>query len=142
MRFTVRIPGQPYSANRRLGNAWHGGRYKMPGAESYQNTVTTIVKAGMPRGFNPGAYLPKEGRGMIVIGYSLFLKGDVDCDNVEKTLLDGVKWGLGTEVVFAKKTNRPRVEPLFDDARFLPRAVAKYTGVPEPYVVLEIDDGR
>jgi hypothetical protein len=141
MRFSVRVDGQPYSGNL-LYRTSRGQTYKDVAAERYQTVVSAAVQRARPSGFNPGPYQPREGLGMIVIEYRLFLDRDADCDNVEKVLLDGVKWGLGTQMLTARKSKRVRIAPLFDDSRFLPRAMAKYTGLALPYVVLELDDGQ
>ena len=136
----VTIPGQPPSVNRltELHNV-RGVRQKAWSAEfyEYRDLVTSLVQRAMPRGYVLPAYLPKQGTGMLVIEIWLLLARDMDCDNILKPLLDGVKLGLGTKVVTTRRKG-PHLVPIYDDAGFLPRFIAKRSGVKDPQVYMRI----
>lgn len=141
--FEFTIPGQPPSVNRQydLGYSFDGKsiyRSKNPEVTAYQLVAMNATQRAKPAEWIPReAYLPREGRGMIVIELRFFLGRDVDCDNTQKAILDAIKYGLGTEVRKARKGNS-YVAPIYDDARFLARAMWKQTGVKQPRVEVAI----
>jgi hypothetical protein len=146
--FGFEIPGQPPSTNRIYelayrydgrGNRYAGGRVKIKEVEEYQVRATRLCERAKPALWEPRApYRPKKGTGLIVVELAFFLARDIDCDNAQKVLLDGIKFGLGTRVVISKTTKRPRLVPVYDDSRFLGRAMFKQTGVKEPRVKVTI----
>lgn len=138
--WSVTIPGQPPSVNE-LRSHIVGKNYRPAWSDAfyaYRNEVCTLVQIAKPRDWRPPEYRPKLGEGMLVIEIALELDRDMDADNILKPLLDGVKYGLGTMVVYARKSGNPRVAPIYDDSGFLPRFLSKKTGVKKPQVHLTI----
>lgn len=126
-RWSAFIPGQPLSINdqrethlirgvRRI--AWSDAFY------AYRDMVAREVQAVRPRHWRAPEYLPKLGTGLLVIELDLCLSNDMDCDNLLKPLLDGVKVGLGTQIA-RTRTGRMVLKPVFDDIGFLPRFMSK-----------------
>lgn len=145
--FSVVIPGQPPSINRLHElHTIRGMRQRAWSAEfyAYRDMVSRMVEQAKPRDWKPPEYLPKQGLGLLVIEIDLHLKHDLDADNILKPLIDGIKVGLGTHVVYARKSKIPRVAPVYDDSGFLPRFMSKRTSAKVPRVELmirEYDDG-
>jgi hypothetical protein len=120
------------------GRRYHG-RKKLHEVEMYQLVAMNHCQRAKPAEWIPReAYQPKLGKGLIVIELDFFLGRDIDCDNTQKVILDGIKFGLGTHIVVAKRTKNPSVRPLYDDNRFLGRAMSKVTGVKHPRVEVTI----
>ncbi len=137
--FTVAVSGQPPSVNRLTElHLIRGTRQRAWSDEfyAYRDMVARLVQQAKPKAWVMPHYRPKEGKGLLIIEIDLQLKRDIDCDNILKPLLDGVKTGLGTHVVEGRKG--PRVVPIYDDAGFLPRFVRKVSGVEDPGVFLRI----
>ena len=140
--FAFTIPGQPPSVNRMYGNTYRfdaeGGRYagrrKLAEVEAYQFVAMNACQRAKPALWKPREpHSPKLGMGMIVIELYYFLKRDIDCDNTQKAILDAIKYGLGLEQHTSRK-GRAALRPIYDDSRFLGRAMFKITGVKEPHV--------
>ena len=145
--FTFRIPGQPPSMNRMYENAYafdgqgrrYMGRKKLHEVEMYQLVAMNACQRAKPALWEPQfPYQPKRGTGLIVVNLYFYLDRDIDCDNAQKALLDAIKFGLGTRVVTSKRSKVPRIAPIYDDARFLGRAMHKETGHKEPSVRVEV----
>lgn len=144
--FDFKIPGQPPSVNRMYDNAYafngEGGRYmgrkKVLEVETYQLVAMNACQRAKPALWAPReAYDPKLGRGMIVIELYFHLARDMDCDNAQKAILDAIKYGLGVEPHTSRR-GHPSMLPIYDDRRFLGRAMWKQTGCKEPHVYVRI----
>lgn len=143
--FSFVIPGQPPSVNRMYGNTWNfdgerswTGRRKVDEAVAYQLVAMNACQRAKPALWEPReAYLPREGRGLIVIEFRYYLARDMDCDNTKKAILDAIKYGLGT-FPFTDRKKRTTVRPMYDDNRFLSRDLSKQTGFKEPRVEVTI----
>ena len=144
--FDFKVPGQPPSVNRMYDNAYafdgSGKRYmsrkKSHEVEQYQLVAMNACQRAKPAlWMPPEPYQPKLGRGLIVIELYFHLARDIDCDNAQKALLDAIKFGLGTTTQHFKRSG-PKVVPIYDDNRFLGRAMWKQTGVKEPHVYVRI----
>lgn len=144
--FSFTIPGQPPSVNRMYDNAYafdgtgvrYMGRKKLHEVEAYQLVAMNACQRAKPALWRPReVYLPKMGSGMIVIELGFYLARDIDCDNTQKAILDAIKFGLGTRVVKSRK-GVMAVRPIYDDARFLGRAMWKQTGHKHPRVDVRI----
>lgn len=120
MRWSVKIPGQPWSGNTMYErNAGNAGQHKRPGVEAYQVEVTYRVREARPSGWRPD--------GQIVVEYYFELGRDIDCTNAIKVIEDGVATAL-------------RPEDKLYDRMFLPRAMAKSTKNADPFVLLVLED--
>lgn len=144
--FIFTIPGQPPSMNRLYENAYafdgqgkrYMGRKKIHEVEMYQLVAMNACQRAKPALWEPRMpYQPKLGLGLIVIELAFVLARDIDCDNAQKALLDAIKFGLGTRVQHFKRSG-PKVVPIYDDARFLGRAMSKQTGSKDPHVDVRV----
>ena len=144
--FEFAIPGQPPSVNRMYGNAYRfdaeGGRYtgrrKLEEVERYQFVAMNACQRAKPALWQPSIpYQPRLGIGMIVIELDFYLGRDIDCDNTQKAILDAIKYGLGVAPAKTRK-GKTVLKPIYDDNRFLGRAMWKQTGVKEPYVAVKV----
>lgn len=109
--WSVTIPGQPPSWNhlyiRRRGTS---GLAKAAGVETFQTNVVYLVRSARPSGWRP--------EGFVRVNYRLFLKRDIDADNILKALNDAIARALGTDdryflpCVQSKQIDRlnPRIE--------------------------------
>lgn len=116
--FRVDVPGQPPSWNasyRIITLRGHGSWKKMPEAESYQSSVTHLTRLARPADFNP--------LNQLFICYQLFLRRNMDADNVLKLVNDAIAKALDV-----------------NDSRFLPIVLSKSSGHDDPRIVLSILD--
>jgi len=115
------VPGQPPSVNhsyrvirlRRKDGSTYQRLGKISKVADYQEMVAYLARAARPSSWEP--------EGLIRVRYWMFVKRDIDCDNVLKAINDGLKWALD-----------------IDDKRFLPCVVDKTTKVAEPHVEIEV----
>jgi len=119
---TVRIEGQPPSGNH-MYEGYGKNRRKTSRVTTYQETVTRWVRILMSSGWKPGE--------RIVINYWFHIGRDIDCTNAIKVIEDGIAEAL------CPGLDPPRCCRKYD-TRFLPRAMDKTTGNPEPYVEFEL----
>jgi len=122
----VLVPGQPPSSNHMYGVSYGGGRHKLPGIETYQASVTFLVREAMRRtGWKP----PETGD--IRVGYAYMLARSIDCTNAQKVIEDGVSEALCPGI------RPPRCCRKYDE-RFLPYTVSRVIGVKDPHVVVYV----
>jgi len=127
MTWSVHIPGQPLSINDQAELHTIHGSTRRAWSEAfytYRDAVSVYVQQAMPRSWQPPTYQPKLGRGFLAIEIDLALTRDMDCDNMLKALLDGVKIGLGVQTV-QTRMGGVRLKPIYDDIGFLPRFMSK-----------------
>ena len=118
--FRVDVPGQPPSWNasyRIITIRKHGSLKKMPPAATYQATVTDRTRIARPADFNPS--------GQVFICYQMFLKRNMDADNILKIANDAISVALD-----------------INDSRFLPVVLSKSSGNAEPRLVISILDAE
>lgn len=134
-KWLIKIPGQPPSGNHmykeasqyakdRYGNQvyWPDGKPKTfrtkvkgTGVQAYQDSVTWYTKSARPDKWAPGE--------RIRLRYWYHLAKDIDGDNAQKAINDAI--ALGLEV---------------NDKLFLTTVEAKWTGEPDPFVLVEVSN--
>lgn len=139
--FSFTVHGQPLSWNHSYAIERRGYRNAMVKTDelvAYQDLVERTCAKAKPNGWKPREeYLPKLGVGLIVIEFRYFLFRDLDCDNTMKPLADAVALGLGW-VAAPNRRGRVQRRPVYDDKRFLPRAMSKQTGFRDPRVEVTV----
>ena len=116
--FRVDLPGQPPSWNAAyqiITIRGHGSWKKMPPAVAYQVMVTDRTRLACPSDFAP--------KGQLYICYQMFLKRNMDADNILKLANDAIATALG-----------------INDSRFLPVVISKSSGHVDPRLVVSILD--
>jgi hypothetical protein len=133
--FWAEIPGQPptWNSSYRIVHARARDQYGAPVFRedgqpktystlkkqdvvvAYQQAATYVIRTAKPSGFHP--------EGFLYVVYDLFLKRDIDADNVMKALNDTLAGCLD-----------------IDDKMFLPVVRTKVTGVKDPHVRLGVFD--
>jgi Holliday junction resolvase RusA-like endonuclease len=142
-RWSVDIPGQPPTTNNQHVLRDRRGGLKVRGWSddyyAYRDKVAQLVQQAKPRRLVLPDYRPRLGQGQLVIEIDLELTRDMDCDNMLKPLLDGIKIGLGTEPK-RSRTGTMWIAPIYDDAGFLPRFMSKRVVRDEPRVILTLSE--
>lgn len=141
MSFEFTVHGQPPSWNHSYDIRRSGYRPVVVKTEelvAYQDHVERTCARAKPDGWHPALdYVPRIGQGLIVIEYRFYLKNDIDCDNMMKSINDAVALGLGWRPSVSRN-GRVLRRPLVDDKCFLPRAMTKQTGCKDPHVDITV----
>jgi hypothetical protein len=120
VRWSVNIPGQPWSGNHaNERNAGNRQMHKKPEVAAYQALVTMLTREARPTFWRP--------QGQVIVEYEFYLFRDIDCTNAIKVIEDAVALAL-------------RPEDRLYDRRFLPRAMSKVTGIRNARVIVTLED--
>lgn len=95
-----------------------GELYKTSETSTYQSIASLCVRMAMNKHIK---YAYQQYNGLFKVRYWFYLDKDIDCSNAFKALEDSIAHELR-----------------INDARFLPEAVWKTTGVKDPRVIVEI----
>ena len=98
--------------------ARRGELYKTSTTSDYQTLATLCCRMAVPKGWR---HTFSQYEGLIKVRYWFYLNKNIDCSNAFKALEDAIAHEL-------------RV----NDSRFLPEAVWKTVGDPNPRVVVEV----